>query len=122
MIFIDVRPLFCFLGRLATLAEYGETNHKCKDLLKCHEWYDLLIEMSSFYFALTVCDRRNLNNTERANYIKAVKCLQAHPPLHQDIAAVRTRFDEFQALHIIVADRVHTTVNFSTAFITAGGI
>ena len=71
---------------------------------------------------LTVCGRRKLNNTEKADYIKAVKCLQARPPLHQNIAAVRTRFDEFQALHIDVADRVHTTVNFDTAFIDAGCI
>ena len=71
---------------------------------------------------LTVCGRRKLDNTEKANYIKAVKCLQARPPLHQNIAAVRTRFDEFQALHIDVADRVHTTVKFAIAFINTGGI
>jgi tyrosinase len=109
------------LFHVPALAEYGETNHKCKDLLQRREWYDLLIELASFRL-LTVCDRRKLNNTEKANYIKAVKCLQARPPLHQNIAAVRTRFDEFQALHINVADRVHTTVNFATAFINAGGI
>ena len=71
---------------------------------------------------LTVCGRRKLNNTEKANYIKAVKCLQARSPLHKNIAAVKTRFDEFQVLHIDVADRVHTTVNFTTIFINAGGI
>ena len=65
---------------------------------------------------LTVCGRRKLNDTEKVNYVKAVKCLQALPPLHQNIAAVKTRFDEFQALHIDVADRVHTTVDFTIAF------
>ena len=69
---------------------------------------------------LTVCGRRKLDDTEKANYIKAIKCLQARPPLHKNIAAVRTRFDEFQALHIDVADRVHSTVNFATTFINAG--
>ena len=70
-----------------------------------------------FHFdLLTVCGRRKLDDTEKANYIKAVKCLQARPPLHQNIAAVRTRFDEFQALHIDVADRVHTTVNLRYCF------
>ena len=104
-------------------AECGETNYKCKDLLQRREWCDLLIyfKLSSFRL-LTVCGRRKLNNIEKANYIKAVKCLQARPPLHQNIAAVRTRFDEFQALHINVADRVHTTVNFATAFIDTSGI
>lgn len=71
---------------------------------------------------LTVCGRRKLNNSEKANYIKAVKCLQARPPLYQTIAAVRTRFDEFQALHIDVADRIHTTVSFDITLINAGGI
>ena len=97
------------------LAEYGETNHKCKDLLQRREWCDLLIDFSSFR-STDSCGRRKLNNTEKANYIKAVKCLQARPPLYQNIAAVRTRFDEFQALHINVADKVHTTVNFATGF------
>ena len=70
---------------------------------------------------LTFGCRRKLNNSEKANYIKAIKCLQARPPLHRNIAAVKTRFDEFQALHINVADRVHTTVNFATTFINATG-
>ena len=103
------------------LAEYGETNYKCKDLLQRREWCDPYFKLSSFRFSDS-CGRRKLNNIEKANYIKAVKCLQARPPLHQNIAAVRTRFDEFQALHIDVADRVHTTVNFATAFINACGI
>ena len=75
-----------------------------------------------YFDILTFCVRRKLNDTEKANYIRAVKCLQARPPLYQNIAAVRTRFDEFQALHIDVADRVHTTVNLRYCFITAGGI
>jgi tyrosinase len=98
------------------LAEYEETNHKCKDLLQRREWCNLSIDLSSFRFTDNFCGRRKLNNTEKANYIKAVKCLQARPPLHQNIAAVRTRFDEFQALHIDVADRVHTTVNLRYCF------
>ncbi|KAF8802289.1 tyrosinase [Phlegmacium glaucopus] len=79
------------------LAEYdyaeGLTNNKCKDLLQRREW-------------------RKLSNVEKANYIKAIKCLQSRPPRHQHIEAVKTRFDEFQALHIDVADRVHTTGHF----------
>ena len=102
------------------LAEYGETNNKCKDLLQRREWYHLFLSTCPHIDLLTVCGRRKLSNTEKANYINAVKCLQARPPLHQNIAAVKTRFDEFQALHINVADRVHTTVNFATSFIKAG--
>ena len=110
------------LFHVPVLAEYGETNHKCKDLLQRREWCDLLIDFGLHFYLLTVCGRRKLNNTEKANYIKSVKCLQARPPLHQNITAVQTRFDEFQALHIDVADRVHTTVNLRYCFHNAGGI
>jgi tyrosinase len=98
------------LFHVPVLAEYGETNHKCKDLLQRREWCSLSSTCPHFDL-LTVCARRKLNNTEKADYIKAVQCLQARPPLHENIAAVKTRFDEFQALHIDVADGVHTTVN-----------
>ena len=37
--------------------------------------------------------------------------MQSLPALHAQGEAVRTRFDEFQALHIEVADRVHATVS-----------
>ena len=103
------------------LAEYGKTNHKCNDLLQRREWCNIFSSTCLLFDLLAVCGRRKLNNAEKANYIKAVKCLQARPPLHQNIAAVRTRFDEFQALHIDVADRVHTTVNFATTFTNVGG-
>ena len=76
-------------------------------------FFDRLVLISIYWKFLF---RRKLNNTEKANYIEAVKCLQSRPPLHQNIAAVKTRFDEFQALHIDVADRVHTTVNLCYHF------
>ena len=100
------------LFHVPVLAEYGETN-KCKDLLQRREWYHLSSTYSRLDL-LIVCARRKLSDAEKANYIQAVKCLQSRPPLYQNIEAVRTRFDEFQALHIHVADRVHTTVNFPT--------
>ena len=37
--------------------------------------------------------------------------MQSLPALNKQGEAVRTRFDEFQALHIEVADRVHATVS-----------
>ena len=55
--------------------------------------------------------RRTLNDAEKNSYITAVKCMQSLPALHDHGEAVRTRFDEFQALHIDVADRVHATVS-----------
>ena len=56
--------------------------------------------------------RRTLNDTEKTDYISAVKCLQSRPAFEpRAISAIQSRFDDFQALHIQVADRVHLTVN-----------
>jgi hypothetical protein len=58
------------------------------------------------------CRRRTLDDVEKSSYITAVKCMQSLPALYEHGEAVRTRFDEFQAFHIEVADRVHATVSF----------
>ena len=56
--------------------------------------------------------RRTLNDTEKTDYISAVKCLQSRPAFEpRAISAIQSRFDDFQALHIQVADRVHLTVS-----------
>ena len=109
------RFLFSLLWLIAffhvlVLAEHIKepTNNSCKSLLERREWYHLPPDCP--LNVLIICDRRKLTDLEKANYIKAIKCLQSRPPLHQHIAAVKTRFDEFQALHIDVADRVHSTV------------
>ena len=58
--------------------------------------------------------RRTLNDTEKNDYISAVKCLQSRPAFEpRAISAIQSRFDDFQALHIQVADRVHLTVSIN---------
>ena len=64
------------------------------------------------------CRRRTLADAEKASYITAVKCMQSLPALHDHGEAVRTRFDEFQSLHIEVADRVHATVSLSSCWLS----
>ncbi|KAF8155707.1 tyrosinase [Crassisporium funariophilum] len=73
---------------------HGPTMKVCKDLLERREW-------------------RTLNTDEKAEYIGAVKCLQQRPAFDLIYPeAVRTRFDEFQATHMTIADKVHHTGQF----------
>ena len=58
--------------------------------------------------------RRTLNDTEKTDYINAVKCLQSRPAFEpRAISAIQSRFDDFQASHIQLADKVHLTVSTS---------
>ncbi|KAF8954699.1 hypothetical protein BDZ97DRAFT_1927844 [Flammula alnicola] len=77
---------------------HNSSNHgyhpgSCENLLQRREW-------------------RTLSDTEKADYITAVKCLQAHPAINPVFKAAKTRFDEFQAYHIQQADKVHVTGQF----------
>ena len=54
--------------------------------------------------------RRTFSNDEKADYITAVKCLQSQPAQKPMIQAARTRFDELQAIHIYLAERIHVVV------------
>ncbi|PPQ83615.1 hypothetical protein CVT25_006300 [Psilocybe cyanescens] len=56
--------------------------------------------------------RRTLSNLEKADYIKAVKCLQSHPARDPAMPEAKTRFDEFQAYHIVLADKIHNLGQF----------
>ncbi|KAF8155716.1 tyrosinase [Crassisporium funariophilum] len=67
----------------------------------------------SFSTVLKFYRRRTLSTSEKGEYIGAVKCMQqrpAHDIIYEN--AVRTRFDEFQATHMVIADRVHQTGQF----------
>ncbi|KAF8954698.1 tyrosinase [Flammula alnicola] len=72
---------------------YGGTQRACGKLLLRREW-------------------RAMTNSEKANYITAVKCLQARPARDPALKAAKTRFDEFQAYHITEADKVHIMGQF----------
>jgi len=43
---------------------------------------------------------RTLSDDEKRDYLNAVKCLQSRPPKGQQFFDVRSRFDDFVALHI----------------------
>ncbi|KAF8802282.1 tyrosinase [Phlegmacium glaucopus] len=70
------------------------STYPCKNLLQRREW-------------------RTLDATEKNDYINAVKCLQSRPAFEpHSMSGVQTRFDDFQASHIQLADRVHLTGQF----------
>jgi tyrosinase len=60
----------------------------------------------------TKLDRRDMMVEDRINYISAVKCLQATPS-SATRQGVKTRFDEFQASHIDLTNRIHGVVCIS---------
>ena len=50
-----------------------------------------------------------MTTTQKYKYISAVKCLQRLPAT-SSFAGVKTRFDDFQALHISLSRKVHLVV------------
>ena len=56
--------------------------------------------------------RGSLPPQSRKDYVEAVKCLSSKPALSalSDVPGARSRFDDFQATHIIQAPSVHYTV------------
>ncbi|KAF9051984.1 tyrosinase [Panaeolus papilionaceus] len=55
---------------------------------------------------------RILTTKEKAEYTNAVLCLQNRPAANLQDKVARTRFDEFQGLHVKLADQVHSVGHF----------
>ena len=57
-------------------------------------------------------DRDNLNNTERAQYIDAVKCLRSLPAITPPFiaAGARNRIDDFTVSHVNQTLFIHFSV------------
>lgn len=56
--------------------------------------------------------RRTLNTKEKHEYIDAVKCLASKPSQTGNIyEGAKSRFDDFQATHIVNTDLIHYVVS-----------
>ncbi|KAF9054157.1 hypothetical protein BJ165DRAFT_1337324 [Panaeolus papilionaceus] len=72
---------------------FNATGLECSHMRKRKEW-------------------RALTDPEKANYISAVKCLQSTPVKSPELPQVRSMFDQFQAVHVVVAESVHVAGQF----------
>jgi hypothetical protein len=46
------------------------------------------------------CRRRHLTRAQQSNYLNAVKCLMSKPAQGSEYFPVKSRFDDFPAVHI----------------------
>ncbi|KAJ3526902.1 hypothetical protein NMY22_g9986 [Coprinellus aureogranulatus] len=76
----------------STRREEKPLGTKCSLIDNRREWRDLTVE-------------------QRLSYIEAIHCLHKLPP-HDKTRAATTRFEEFQATHILLTDRIHSVGHF----------
>lgn len=76
------------------------------------EWSQLSLTI----FGLANCYRGNMSKNERLAYTDAVLCLQSKPSISPPglVPGARSRFDDFQAVHINQTYSVHFNVNDSS--------
>ncbi|KAF7369148.1 Tyrosinase central domain-containing protein [Mycena venus] len=55
---------------------------------------------------------RVLSNAQKLDYITAVQCLQRLPSISDNLRGAKTRFDDFQAIHVVLSEEVHLVGQF----------
>ncbi|KAJ7318949.1 tyrosinase, partial [Mycena albidolilacea] len=55
---------------------------------------------------------RVLSNAQKSDYITAVQCLQRLPSISNNLRGAKTRFDDFQAVHVVLSEKVHLVGQF----------
>ncbi|KAJ7845471.1 tyrosinase [Mycena leptocephala] len=55
---------------------------------------------------------RALSNSQKSDFITAVQCLQRLPSTSNNLRGAKTRFDDFQAIHVALSEEVHLVGQF----------
>lgn len=112
-----------FHGAMTQSATTTSNESACSQTVQRQEWCAICLVSQNHLihinnFAVTT-NRRSLSSVQKANYIKAVRCLQGLPP-KTAFAGVKSRFDDFQALHINMTNVIHFVVSME-AFKSSSG-
>jgi hypothetical protein len=116
--------LFLTIAHLTTTFQFHSStvDPKCtpEKMLVRREWYIIshtLTECAYWNFDNNL--RRTLSEDDRRKYVNAVRCLQQLPAKVSRTAApgVRSRYDDFVAIHIFAGTDIHFSVSFRPSFI-----
>lgn len=84
----------------------------CSKTLVRKEWYASPVPLGHLgVVSLTNYHRRALTKKEQLDYLAAVQCLQQKPAKTGSLyPGVKSRYDDFQAVHIAMTERIHFVV------------
>ncbi|KAK2775464.1 hypothetical protein FQN52_003526 [Onygenales sp. PD_12] len=114
---LDIFSVGLALGYLAAQGAADEVDDLAAQGLELRRAYDAEVGGERTCTLENAAVRREwstLSADERKDYINAVLCLQSKDPIwpQSEVPGVRSRFDDYVALHILQTPTVHGTANF----------